>query len=372
MLFLVIAAMGLWLIIFLLPWRPWLVREKWDAPHCDTQANLKSITVLIPARNEEEVIARTLTSVLSQGPELSVIVIDDQSTDTTQNELIKFKDRITIIDGCGAPDGWSGKLWALEQGRKHVTTPLVMLLDADIELATGVIKGLQMLISDLNKDLVSLMAKPNMGTFWERMLMPAFVYFFKLLYPFSLANSKSKYVAAAAGGCIMLKREVLDSIGGFSCIGTALIDDCRLARAVKLAGYQTWLGLTHSIASKRPYRGLTEIWNMVARTAFSQLKNSILLLLLCTVIMALAYLVPILALWSTQQVAIIGSITLFIMHITYLPVLNYYRRSWLWAPTMPLTATMYLLMTWTSAIRYWSGERIRWRGRVTRQQAPSA
>jgi hopene-associated glycosyltransferase HpnB len=361
--FLAIAALALWLIIFLLPWRPWLAREKFEVGSLGVSVGLEEVTVLIPARNEEQVLRNTLDAVLQQGPGLSVTVINDQSTDNTAEILRDYASRISVIDSAPLPERWSGKIWALEQGRKQVKTPLIFLLDADIVIKQGVISGLRQFMKRNNKDLVSLMAEPPLGTFWERMLMPAFVYYFKLLYPFSLANSNSKYVAAAAGGCILIKTKVLDHIGGFTAIGTALIDDCQLARQVKNADFSTWLGLTHSIRSARPYRGLSEIWNMVARTAFTQLNHSMLLLLLCTAVMALAYFVPVMVLWGNQQTAILGGITLLMMHLTYLPVLSYYNRSWLWAPVMSLTAAMYLGMTWTSAFRYWNGERMRWRGR---------
>ena len=366
MLLLAVAALALWLIIFLLPWGPWIVREKWDVTHNSQRPNLNDITVLIPARNEEQVILKTLRSVLSQGYGLKVKVIDDQSTDNTVIAVREFGDQVALLRSTSLPSGWSGKLWALEQGRKAVETPLVMLLDADIQLKPGVIQGLRQHLLDENKDLVSLLAKPSLDSFWERLLMPAFVYFFKLLYPFSLANSDSKYVAAAAGGCIMMKSNVLREISGFASIGTALIDDCKLASVVKKAGFSTWLGLTHSIASIRPYKGLSQIWNMVARTAYTQLNKSVWLLLLSTSIMLLAYWVPVFALWQADKmIFILGAITLLIMSITYLPLLNYYRRYWLWALLLPLIAGIFLGMTWTSAVRYWGGERIRWRGRTT-------
>ncbi len=364
MIYLAVAALTLWLIIFLLPWRPWLVKEQFEVNSLSLSVDLQDVTVLIPARNEEQVIGSTLNAVLDQGSGLSVTVINDQSTDQTAAILRDYSSRISVINSAALPEAWSGKLWALEQGRRRVNTTFILLLDADIFIKPGVISGLRQLMKENKKDLVSLMAKPPLNTFWERMLMPAFVYYFKLLYPFFLANSNSKYVAAAAGGCILIKTKVLEDIGGFTAIGTELIDDCQLARQVKNAGYTTWLGLTHSILSARPYQGLAEIWNMVARTAYTQLNHSMLLLLLCTAIMVLAYLVPVMVLWSNQQTAILGGITLLVMHITYLPILSYYRRSWLWAPAMSITAAMYLGMTWTSAFRYWSGERMRWRGRI--------
>ena len=364
MVILAFAALALWLIILLLPWKPWLVKEHWDADSAKVSASLEDVTVLIPARNEEQVIQNTLDSVLAQGVAVKVVVVNDQSTDRTARILEHYSGRITVLNSTQLPQGWSGKLWALEQGRKLVSTPLILLLDADIKTDPGLISGLRQLMLDQSGDLVSLMAHPPLASFWEKMLMPAFVYYFKLLYPFSLANSKSKYVSAAAGGCILIKTEVLEQIGGFVSIGSELIDDCQLARKVKHAGFSTWLGLTHSVHSARPYSGLQEIWNMVARTAFTQLRHSALLLLLCSGIMALAYFVPLAALAEARRGMVPGAITLVVMGITFIPVLNYYHRSWLWVLSMPFTAMLYLGMTWTSALRYWRGERMRWKGRI--------
>jgi hopene-associated glycosyltransferase HpnB len=340
------------------------VKEQWDINRTFVSTSLEDVTVLIPARNEVQVIDHTLCSVLDQGEGIQVVVVNDQSTDSTARILEDYSDRITVVNSTPLPPGWSGKLWALEQGRKLAATPLILLLDADIKTDPGLISGLRQHMLDRSKDLVSLMAVPPMFTFWEKMLMPAFVYYFKLLYPFSLANGKSKYVAAAAGGCVLIKTDVLEQIRGFASFGSELIDDCQLARKVKQAGYSTWLGLTHSIHSARPYKGLKEIWDMVARTAFTQLRHSTLLLLFCTVIMTLAYFVPLAGLWYTRTGIILGAVTLMVMGITFLPVLRYYHRSWLWALSMPFTALLYLGMTWTSAIRYWGGERVRWRGRI--------
>lgn len=243
-----------------------------------------------------------------------------------------------------------------------------MLLDADIELRPGVVAGLKERLQNEEYAFISLMAMPSLNGFWEKMLMPAFVYFFKLLYPFRLANSNSGIVAAAAGGCIITKTEVLDRIGAFESIKGALIDDCMLARHVKSAGYRTWLGLTHSAKSIRPYGGLAEIWNMVARTAFTQLRYSLLLLLACTVIMILTYWVPVAGLFfGSGSMLIAASAALGIMLLTYIPTLQFYNLSWFWALALPVIAALFLAMTWTSAIRYWSGEQVRWRGRAVKR-----
>lgn len=370
---LLISSLVIWLIILFLPWQPYRTKERWDVHYPGKgEDDLSDVTVLIPARNEEEVLRRTLKAIQSQGENLRIIVIDDQSTDRTYEVAKNVMDEAgwgEVVEGSEHPPGWSGKLWALEQGRRLVDSPMVMLLDADIELKPGVITGLKYRLISEEYSFLSLMAKPPLKSFWEKLLMPAFIYYFKLLYPFSISNSGSNLVSAAAGGCVLTKTNVLSAIGGFNSLKHAIIDDCTLARKVKEKGYRTWTGLTRSAVSIRPYKDLNEIWNMVARTAFTQLRYSSVLLLLCTGIMILAYWIPVAGLLAgvfsaDADIFNISLIVYGILSITYLPVLRFYQVSSGYALTLPFIGTLYLLMTWTSAIRYWSGERLRWRGRI--------
>lgn len=370
---LLISSLVIWLIILFLPWQPYRTKERWDVHYPGKgEDDLSDVTVLIPARNEEEVLRRTLKAIQSQGENLRIIVIDDQSTDRTYEVAKNVMDEAgwgEVVEGSEHPPGWSGKLWALEQGRRLVDSPMVMLLDADIELKPGVITGLKYRLISEEYSFLSLMAKPPLKSFWEKLLMPAFIYYFKLLYPFSISNSGSNLVSAAAGGCVLTKTNVLSAIGGFNSLKHAIIDDCTLARKVKEKGYRTWTGLTRSAVSIRPYKDLNEIWNMVARTAFTQLRYSSVLLLLCTGIMILAYWIPVAGLLAgvfsaDADIFNISLIVYGILSITYLPVLRFYQVSSGYALTLPFIGTFYLLMTWTSAIRYWSGERLRWRGRI--------
>jgi hopene-associated glycosyltransferase HpnB len=320
----------------------------------------------MPARNEAEVIQHTLRSVIEQGPGLKIVLIDDNSEDATVEKSRKMRiSDLRIIQSPPLPDNWSGKLWALEQGRLQVTTPYTLLLDADIELSRGTVKALREKILKNGIPFVSLMAVPSMSRSWEKLLMPAFVYFFKILYPFHRVNSPLTTVAAAAGGCILIETRMLDQIGGFASIKSAVIDDCALAKRVKSQGVRIWLGLTHSAKSVRSYQQLREIWDMVARTAFAQLHYSMGLLILCTLVMLLVYQVPV-AMVASSNILIryLALVSLMIMFLTYVPILRFYHRSWAWALGLPLVATLFLAMTWTSAIRYWWGERTRWRGRV--------
>lgn len=361
-----IAGAMTWLTILLLPWRPWSTREFLDASSPFADEDLSDVTVLIPARNEAHMLRTTLPALYKQGRGLHIIIIDDQSTDGTSRVALGLGDEnLLVVPGKPLPDGWSGKLWALEQGRGHLSTALTLLLDADIEPLPGIIAELRKSMRQKNVHLISLMAVLRMETFWERLLMPAFVHFFKLLYPFHLSNASSSRVAAAAGGCILLKTRVLDEIGAFNSLRGELIDDCALAKRVQSKGYQTWMGLCHSVRSLRPYNDMRAIWNMVARTAFTQLRYSKLLLMLCTMIMLIGFVMPgIGLLLSPLSVKLFSVFSLTIMMLTYLPTLKFYRMSAWWALAMPLIGSLYLAMTWTSAINYWRGQTSQWKGRV--------
>jgi len=358
-----------WIGFAFLPWRPWAIREVFDAAvGASGEAALDELTVLVPARNEAEIIRRTLQSLIKQGPRLKIILIDDNSEDATVETARQMRIAdLRIIRSEPLPPGWSGKLWALEQGRLQVATPYTLLLDADIELDQGVISALRDRVYRQGLSFISLMATPSMSSGWEKLLMPAFVYFFKVLYPFGQVNAPLARVAAAAGGCVLVETRLLAEIGGFESIKSAVIDDCALARRVKSQGSKIWLGLARSVNSVRGYQRLKEIWDMVARTAFAQLRYSVGLLILCTLAMLLVYLAPIAMLGSSGTlIRYLALASLTIMFLTYLPILRFYNRSWGWTLGLPLVAALFLAMTWTSAIRYWRGERTRWKGRVYR------
>ena len=355
----------IWLAILLLPWRPWLARESLDADHEAGDRDLSDVTVVIPARNEEAVIRRTLRSLAGQGRRLRVLLVDDQSTDGT---AAAARDAglasLEILPGEPLPRGWTGKLWALEQGRKCVTTPYVLQLDADIELRPGTIAALRDAADRHGAGLVSLMARLRMHGFWELALMPAFIFFFRLLYPFHLSNSGSRLVAAAAGGCILVRSDVLADIGGYGALKGELIDDCALAHRVRKSGHGTWIGLTHSAVSHREYNNLRVIWDMVARTAFTQLHHSAALLLICSALLAAAFVFPVLVLVAGDMPArLCALLTLALMELSYFPTLRYYHVPLFWGVTLPFTGTLYLLMTWTSAFRYWFGAGAQWKDR---------
>ncbi len=361
-----IVACAMWLGLLLLPFRPWSTRESLAPARLHSPPELGGVTVLIPARDEAGGIALTLAGVAAQGHVAKILLIDDQSTDGTADiarglQLVGLE----IVAGATPGPEWSGKLWALHQGLPRVDTPYLLLLDADIQLAPGILQALLEKLDNERRDLVSVMAHLSMASRMEKLLIPPFIYFFKLIYPFALANGPSRWVAAAAGGCILIRTDMLHRIGGFAALRGALIDDCTLARRVKDAGGSTWLGLSLGVKAVRPYEGLPEIWNMVARTAFTQLHYSSALLLLCTMLMGLSFVVPVVAvLLPGSDARTAGLLALLLMMASYLPVIRYYRLGWGWPATLPLAAVLYLGMTWTSALRYWRGERSRWKNRI--------
>jgi hopene-associated glycosyltransferase HpnB len=354
-----------WPCILLFPWKPASTRERLDSDDASPQPDLSDVTVLIPARDEAESIARTLAALEQQGQNLAVIVIDDQSSDGTADFAKgSFRGNLRVLPGKELPADWVGKLWALEQGREVVTTELILLLDADIELDPGTIGALKAKTKDEELDLVSLMAELRMQTVWEKILSPAFIFFFKLLYPFAVGNNPRSRLGVAAGGCVLIRADKLEAIGGFSALKTSIIDDCELAKRVKQLGGKTWIGLTHSAKSQRPYPSLGCFWNMVARTAFTQLQYSVPLLLLTTLLMVLVFWYPILGLAHRSMLVRTASwLGLVSMWAAYLPVVRFYRQGPFLVITLPFVALLYLSMTWSSAVRYWRGQRSQWKGR---------
>ena len=320
------------------------------------------LTLVLVSFNKADVIGLAIDSVArgSIRPDL-VVISDDGSTDGTA--ALARSAGAEVLTGAPLPEGWSGKLWALEQGRRGATTPLLLLVDADILLLPGTVAALRRRQGG-SVQMVSVMARLRMAGLWERLLLPAFVYFFKLLYPFRLANGPSRRFAAAAGGCILIESRCLEAIGGFGALRGAVIDDCTLARRVKAAGFRTWIGLTHAAVSLRRYPALADIWAMVARTAYPQLRHSPALLMVSTLVMAVAFWAPpAAAITLSGYPASIGAAGWAAMALAYVPTLRYYRLSPLWAAAMPLIGTLYLAMTWTSAINHWRGRGNAWKGR---------
>jgi hopene-associated glycosyltransferase HpnB len=325
----------------------------------------------VPARNEAAVIGAAIASLLAQDypGEFRVVLVDDHSHDGTA-EVARAAaegqdDRLTIVAARPLPSGWTGKLWALSEGVRQIASPpdLYLFTDADIAHHPTNLSELVTRLEGEGRDLVSLMVKLRCESFAERFLIPPFVFFFALLYPFGWSNDPRKRTAAAAGGCILMRQSAYERIGGYAAIKGALIDDCALAREVKRGG-SIWLGLSQRTRSLRPYPRIADIWNMVARTAYTQLHYSPLLLAGTTLGMVVTYLLPPLLLLAGGGAAVIGGLTWLAMAVSYIPILRFYNLSLLWSPLLPAAALVYLAATIDSAWRYWRGRGGEWKGRV--------
>lgn len=347
-----------------------------------------AVVGLVPARNEADAVASTVQSLLQQdyAGRLDVILIDDHSADATAEtamaaaEAAGGAERFHPVTARPLPPGWSGKVWALAEGlaaaeRIAPEAPYLWLGDADITYEPDCLRRLVTKAGRRRLDLVSLMVMLSCRSVWERLLIPAFVYFFQKLYPFAWVNDPRRRTAAAAGGCILLRRDALARVGGFASIRSALIDDCSLARRIKdtrpsdPAAGGIWLGLTTQARSLRPYRGLSGIWRMVARTAFTQLDHSALVLAGTAVGMILTYLVPPLVvlaypLHGDGRAALLALMAWSLMTLSMLPVLKLYDVPRAYAFALPLSAALYTAMAVDSAVRHWRGRGGPWKGRV--------
>jgi hopene-associated glycosyltransferase HpnB len=335
-------------------------------------AHYPSIVAVIPARNEAEGVGRCVASLLDQDypGDFAIVLVDDHSNDGTAEIAREAsrgrEDRLTIVAARALPGGWSGKLWALSEGVRQVASPpdLYLFTDADIAHHPTNLRELAAKLEDERRDMVSLMVKLHCESFAEKFLIPPFVFFFALLYPFSWSNNPRKATAAAAGGCVLLRRSAYERIGGYEAIKGALIDDCALAAAVKHSGGSIWLGLTQGTESLRLYPDVADIWNMVARTAYTQLNYSPLVLAGTVLGLVLTYLAPVLLLFAGGTAALLGLAAWVIMAAIYAPMLRFYGRSLLWAPLLPAAASVYLGATIASAWRHWRGRGGQWKGRV--------
>jgi hopene-associated glycosyltransferase HpnB len=327
-----------------------------------------SVAVVVPARDEAAVIEMSLRSLLAQdyAGALRVIVIDDASGDGTGAIARAIGDaRLTVIDGAPRPAGWSGKLWAVSQGVAYAgDADLMLLTDADIVHEPAHLPALVAQLERLGLDLVSEMVRLRCESMAERALVPAFVFFFQLLYPFAWVNDGLRATAAAAGGTILIRRRALVRIGGIERVRGALIDDVALAAAVKKGG-RIWLGHADLARSVRAYPAVADIWRMIARTAFVQLRWSLLLLIATVLAMVLTWLVPpALALFGHGAAFWFGVTGWLILSVCYLPTLQRYGRSSLWAPFLPLVAAFYMAATIGSAANHYLGRGVAWKGRA--------
>lgn len=334
------------------------------------------IAIIIPARNEADVIGRAASSLLRQDfmGEMHVFVVDDDSDDGTANAaraaagVLGHSRKLTVIQGSSLPPGWTGKVWAMQQGwnaASKIHPNYVLLTDADIEHAPNSLTRLIAQAEAAPYDLVSLIVKLRCETLAEKFLIPAFVYFFFLLYPPGRVSDPRRRVAGAAGGCVLIRPEALEKAGGFESIRGEIIDDCRLAARVKNSGGRLWLGVSEETRSIRGYGSFKSVRDMIARTAFNQLRHSTLLLAGCVAGMLLTFVAPLALVWSrSQTVGWIGIAACVLMFTTYVPVLRLYRVHMFSALTLPFAAIFYIYATVYSAVGYWRGKGGEWKGRA--------
>lgn len=340
------------------------------------------IVAIVPARNEAETIAQSVESLIAQDypGKLSILIVDDHSEDATAALAQRAAGagggagRTSVLHATPLAAGWTGKLWALQQGIDKAAPfapSYFWFTDADIVHESDTVRRLVARAVRAQLDLVSLMVLLQARTIPERLLIPPFLYFFLKLYPPKwIADAKAR-TAGAAGGCILLRREALERIGGISTIRAEVIDDCALARAVKGTGGKIWIGLTRRSVSLRAYARFGEIRDLIARTAFTQLRYSTTLLFGTVAGMMLTYLVPVALAFHTQPVTWRMSLAAWaLMTLTYLPTVRFYRLSPLWAPLLPVAAAFYSYSTLLSAVRFWLRRGGQWKGRAQAQARP--
>lgn len=365
-------ALAIWLYLLVARGGFWRCRERDDGEFA-TPARWPAVVAVVPARNEADVIERSIGSLLRQdyaGP-FRVVLVDDGSSDGTAAvaRTIEGGRRLDVVSGAALPAGWTGKLWALEQGIRHVEAQgdpvdYFLLTDADIGHAPDNLGALVGRAEQEGRVLVSLMAELSCASWAERFLVPAFVYFFQMLYPFAWVARRDRRTAAAAGGCTLVRRDALERAGGIAAIRSEIIDDCALARRLKDQG-PIWLGLTRRATSLRPYDGFLKIGSMIARSAYAQLGYSPLVLAGTIAAIALVYLVPpLLALMHDGPARWLGLCAWLAMMLTFQPMLRFYRRSSLWGLALPVIGAAYAIFTVQSAIDCWRGRGGLWKGRA--------
>jgi hopene-associated glycosyltransferase HpnB len=376
MLPLALGAIALVAWIFLLTARGgfWLA-DVTDAAEVPAPAAWPAVTAVVPARDEADVIATSIGGLLAQdypGP-FKVILVDDASSDGTADaaraaaERLGVAARLEVIAGSALPAGWTGKLWAVSQGvaRAEPDAPRYLwLTDADIAHDPDNLRRLVARAEQGGFALTSLMAELHCATGPEKLLIPAFVLFFQMVYPFRQVNDPRARVAGAAGGCMLAGREALARAGGIAAIRTAVIDDCALGEIMKKQG-PVWLGLTHRARSIRPYESLGQIGRMVSRSAYAQLGYSPLALAGTLAGLGLIYLAPpALAAFGDEPARWLGLAAWLLMALCFQPMLRFYRRSPLWGLALPLIGALYALFTLQSAIDVWRGKGGMWKGRA--------
>ena len=373
MIVLALIALVVWLYLLLARGAFWRCSERDDLALAELPV-WPRVAAVVPARNEADCIGASIGSLLRQdyAGRWAVVLVDDDSADGTTEiarNVANPHERLRVVRSRGLPAGWTGKLWALKQGIDAAVTvqdppDYLLLTDADIVHAPESVSRLVAHAESKRLVLTSLMVKLRCESFAEHANIPAFIFFFQMLYPFPWVNRPQSAVAAAAGGCMLVRADVLRRAGGIEVIRGALIDDCALAKALKVHG-PIWLGLTERVRSIRPYPAFADIRRMVVRSAYAQLRYSPLLLLGTVAGMVLTYLVPpFMAIFGSGAARVIGMGTWALMAVAFQPTLRLYRLSPLWGFALPAIALQYLLFTLDSAYQYVRGRGGAWKGRV--------
>ena len=368
------ASLVIWIYLVFLRGAFWRLRDL-DSPSQAPVLPAYSVAVIIPARNEADVVGQAVRSLVEQNyaGSLHVFLVDDESSDDTATIALQVaeragrSDRLTVVRASPVPDGWTGKMWALSEGLREAAAfkaDYFLLADADIVHAPSNVATLLARAHNGSFDMVSLLAKMPCQSAAERALIPAFVFFFFMLYPPAWVSRSRRRTAAAAGGCLLIRSETLARIGGIREIRGEVIDDCSLARAVKQSGGRVWLGMAADTYSLRGYETWAEFGWLISRTAFAQLNHSALLLAGTVAAMAITYLAPPILLLMGPRAAAMGLGSWLLMMIAFWPTLRFYRRSPFWSLMLPLIATFYLAATLHSAVRYWQGRGGLWKGRI--------
>jgi hopene-associated glycosyltransferase HpnB len=369
--------LAIWIYLFLARGNFWQLRE--DDTYLQPLANWPRVIAIVPARNEAETIAQTVRSLAAQDypGEFSIIIVDDHSEDATAILARKAasesgaSQRVKIHSAAPLAPGWAGKLWALNEGVQLASQDkpdFLWFTDADIQHAPDTLHRLVFRAEKDSLDLASLMVLLQAETFPERLLIPPFLYFFLMLYPPRWIADPNASTAGAAGGCILLRRNVLAPIRGLASIRGEVIDDCALARTVKKNGGRIWMGLTRTSVSLRGYGMFAEIRDMIARTAFTQLHYSILLLVMALAGLFVTFLLPWFSFFAGEDPAwFLASTAICLMTVTFGVTVRFYGLPWPWALTLPIAAVFYGYATLLSAARYWLGRGGQWKGRA---QAP--
>jgi hopene-associated glycosyltransferase HpnB len=352
----------IWLYLFFAHGRFWLSGPQLPPA---VPGECPDVDVVVPARDEALTIGPVIGSLLAQDyrGKFRIVLVDDNSTDGTAARAGKAPN-LTVISLQSKPAEWSGKLWALSQGVAASQAPVLLFTDADIAHDPRHLSSLVAHLVQSRADMVSEMVRLNCTSLAERALVPAFVYFFQMLYPFSRVNDPSSPAAAAAGGTVLIRREALQRIGGIEAIKSSLIDDVALAKSVKRSG-AIFLGHSGLATSIRPYPQLADIWQMITRTAFTQLRHSPVLLALTVLGLTAVWLVPAAAILLSRGWQFVFGLVAFGLSVrSYLPTLMRYGRSPLWALALPLIALFYMAATIGSAVNYWRGRGARWKSRA--------